>query len=302
MAEQTVVCVLGMHRSGTSVVTRLLNLLGVDLGPAESLMDPTRDNAHGYWEHQRIIDLNDDVLARLGGTWYEPPPIAPEVFAGPDFADLRRAARRLVAADFGASRLWGWKDPRVCLLLPFWQLIVPSARYVICVRNPADVARSMARAVDKVDRGLELWLRYTSDALTHTRGQPRLLLVYEDVMRDWHGELARLATFIGAGRRFEKATRAAQAEKLVDEKLWRNRTDLADSLDDPRIDFPAKALYLALLLVRRLQPGSEEALPHAALEGFAAAALASADQGAAVSRPPVDAASVGALRERETAG
>jgi hypothetical protein len=278
MAEQTVVCVLGMHRSGTSLVARLLNLLGVDLGPEESLMQPTQDNAVGYWEHQRIIDLNDDVLARLGGTWYDPPPIAPEVFAGPDFADLRRTARRLVAQDFGSSRLWGWKDPRSCLVLPFWQLVVPSARYVICLRNPADVARSMARAIDRVDSGLELWLRYTSDMLTHTRGHPRLLLFYEDVVRDWREELARLASFIGARKRLEKATREAKAEKLVDGKLWRNRTELADSLDDPRLDFPAKALYLALLLARRLQPGSEEALPHAALESFAAAALAGGER------------------------
>jgi hypothetical protein len=291
MADQTVVCVLGMHRSGTSLVARLLNLLGVDLGPEESLMKPTEDNAGGYWEHQRIIDLNDDVLARLGGTWYEPPPISPEVFAGPDFADLRRAARRLVANDFGSSRLWGWKDPRSCLVLPFWQLVLPSARYVVCLRNPADVARSMARAIDRVDSGLELWLRYTSDTLTHTRGHPRLLLFYEDVMRDWRGELARIASFVGASKRLEKATRAAKAEKLVDGKRWRNRTELADSLDDPRVDFSAKALYLTLLLVRRLQTGSEEVLPHAVLESFAAAALAGGES----DRPRLETA----LRERQ---
>jgi hypothetical protein len=273
MADQTVVCVLGMHRSGTSLVTRLLNLLGVDLGPEESLMQPTQDNAGGYWEHPRITNLNDDVLARLGGTWDVPPRISAEAFAGPEFADLRRTARRLVASEFAGSRLWGWKDPRTCLVLPFWQLVVPSARYVICLRNPSDVARSMARAIDKVDRGLELWLRYASDALTHTRGHRRLLVFHEDVMRDWRGELGRLASFIGAKRRLDAAIRLAKAEKLVDQKLWRNRTTLADSIDDPRVDFPAKALYLTLVLARRLEPGSGEALPHATLESFAAAAV-----------------------------
>jgi hypothetical protein len=276
MADQTVVCVLGMHRSGTSVVTRLLNLLGVDLGREESLMAPTPDNEGGYWEHERITNLNDDVLARLGGTWETPPPILPETLAGAEFADLRRTARRLVASEFAGSRLWGWKDPRTCLVLPFWQLVVPSARYVICLRNPADVARSMARAIDKVDRGLELWLRYTSDALTHTRGHERLLVFHEDVMRDWRGELGRLASLVGAKRRLERAIGVAEAEKLVDTKLWRNRTSLADSIDDPRVDFPAKSLYLALVLARRLEPGSDEALPHATLENFAAAAVSAA--------------------------
>src|SRR6476659_6240655 len=176
VAEQTAVCVLGMHRSGTSLVARLLNLLGVDLGPDTSLMPPTADNPSGYWEHQRIMDLNDDVLLRLGGTWYEPPQVSPSVFAGPDFADLRRTARRLISAEFGASRLWGWKDPRSCLVLPFWQLVVPISKYVVCVRNPADVTRSVSRAIGSVDRGLDLWLRYTTDALSFTRGQPRLLV------------------------------------------------------------------------------------------------------------------------------
>jgi len=273
VANQTVVCVLGMHRSGTSLVARLLNLLGVDLGPEESLMTPTGDNAGGYWEHQGITNLNDDILARLGGTWDAPPPLAPDVFAGPDFADLRRTARRLIASDFGESRLWGWKDPRTCLLLPFWQLVIPSTRYVVCLRNPADVARSVARAIGKVDRGLELWLRYTTDVLTFTRGHRRLLVFYEDVMADWKGELGRLATFVDAKKRLEGAARAAGKERVVDEALWRNRTGLADWIDDPRVDFPAKALYLVLQLSRRLEPGSGEALPHAALESFAAAAL-----------------------------
>jgi hypothetical protein len=143
---------------------------------------------------------------------------------------------------------------------------------VLCVRNPLDVARSLARS-DRVERGVELWLRYTKDSLAYTRGRPRLLLFYEDVIRDWRSELRRLATFIGAQKRLEAAMREVRKEKLVDDGLWHHRTEVADSLDDPRLPFPAKALYLSLVLARQAQPGSSETLPHGALESFADAAL-----------------------------
>jgi hypothetical protein len=159
------------------------------------------------------------------------------------------------------------------VVLPFWQLVVPSAHYILCLRNPLDVARSLARS-DGVDCGVALWLRYTRDSLEYTRGQPRLLIFYEDVLRDWRGELRRVAAFVGARNAVESASRAAMKEGIVDDQLWHHRSELADSLDDPRLTFPAKALYLSLVLSRRLQPGAAKTLPHGALESFAAAALA----------------------------
>ena len=64
-----VVCVLGMHRSGTSLLTRVLNLLGVGLGPEGHLMPADKFNPKGFWEHHGIVNLNDEILETLGGTW-----------------------------------------------------------------------------------------------------------------------------------------------------------------------------------------------------------------------------------------
>jgi len=59
--------VIGMHRSGTSVVARAMNLLGVSLGKPEHIMRAAEDNnAEGFWENQLITDLNDEILARIG--------------------------------------------------------------------------------------------------------------------------------------------------------------------------------------------------------------------------------------------
>ena len=75
VCNQDIVCILGMHRSGTSLLTRMLNLIGVYLGPEQLLMHPNFANPRGFWEHDEIVSLNDEILRRLGGIWAEPPDI-----------------------------------------------------------------------------------------------------------------------------------------------------------------------------------------------------------------------------------
>src|SRR5262245_57953734 len=61
-ARGCIICVLGMHRSGTSVAARLMNLLGIDLGVEEHLLGPQPDNPKGFWEYQPILALNEELL------------------------------------------------------------------------------------------------------------------------------------------------------------------------------------------------------------------------------------------------
>src|ERR1700726_3099667 len=72
--NQSVICVLGMHRSGTSVLTRVLNFLGVQLGSHAALtMEPVAYNPKGYWEHHELTSISDAIIKRHGGSWDEPP-------------------------------------------------------------------------------------------------------------------------------------------------------------------------------------------------------------------------------------
>src|SRR3954451_19723384 len=109
------VYVLGMHRSGTSAVTRVVNLLGVPIGRADRLMPVQADNPAGFWEHLALMEVNDAVLARLGGTWDAPPPAD----ATAELDDLRKTARQEFDATYDGDR-WVFKDPRVSLLVAFW--------------------------------------------------------------------------------------------------------------------------------------------------------------------------------------
>src|SRR5688572_4329633 len=125
-----VVCVLGMHRSGTSMLARIVNLLGVSLGPAAHLTGPNAANARGFWENFRMVDLSNRRLGRCGGSWDEPPAVPDRWEVSPELEPVRRAATQVSGQELSAAALWGWKDPRAGIRFPFWQQLVPAMQYV----------------------------------------------------------------------------------------------------------------------------------------------------------------------------
>jgi len=62
------IAVIGMHRSGTSMVTKALETLGVELG--QQLLMAANDNQKGFYEDKSIVDLNDRILEYAGMAWY----------------------------------------------------------------------------------------------------------------------------------------------------------------------------------------------------------------------------------------
>ncbi len=242
-----IICILGMHRSGTSLIAGLLNLLGVYLGPEEHIMRPAEDNPKGFWEHDLLTALNDEILARLGGSWHEPPIFPSGWESSPQLADLRQRARAILQEDFGTAELWGWKDPRTCLTLPFWQKLLPSLQYVICLRNPVDVARSLERRDDfSFEKGIGLWLNYVKSMLEHTSRQPRFFIFYEDVMDNWQRQVKRLVQFLGKPELTERAGVQKAIEEFIDEELQHSHTSMVQVVEEAKLAFPVKALYMAL--------------------------------------------------------
>ena len=247
MTEPRVVCVLGMHRAGTSAIARVLNLLGVDLGPADQLMPAVPSNPRGHWEQWAIVRLNEEILERFGGSWNRPPVLPDGWEAAPILEDMRFRARALVKSTFGDAPLWGWKDPRTCLTLPFWRRLLPPMRYVICLRNVVDVAHSLeTRDGMTLEEAARLWRTYTSAALAHTAGHARLVIFYEDLMADWGRQARRLAEFLEVPERLEQPEVLSRIEAEVDPTLRHHSTSLAEVLEDPKLPVDAKALYAAL--------------------------------------------------------
>ena len=255
------VCVLGFGRSGTSLTIRLLNLMGVDIGPVEDLVPPTEaENPRGYWEPAWMLEINDEILAKLGTDWWHPLLAEPGWEHGSEFEPLRERARGLLADKFGSVPLWGWKEPRTTLTLPFWRDLIPNARYVICMRSPTDAISSLQRRPEpnlSIRAWGDLWLEYTARALNETRGQSRLIIFYEDLLLYSSEEIARMASFLD----LEPTDISGIDSRLIqeiDHNLRHHSTSALELAVAWGIPPAARMLFLAVRAAESLRRGSAQ--------------------------------------------
>lgn len=255
------------------MIARVLNLLGVSLGDEVRLMGPKPDNLAGFWEHEAFVQINDEILARAGGSWHHPPQLEPGWESSPEFESLHHRARALVADEFAEVPLWGWKDPRNCLTAPFWRQVVGELRFVIVVRNPSDVATSLAaRNGFSDEKASILWTDYVLSSLLNSADQRRLFLFYDSLFEDIGGELQRLTEFVGIAAPAPDSEIYRGIRAAIQDELWHHRTSTLEALTDSRLDFQAKSLYLTLLatfdgLPRSLM--SDADIQHTIAEGYA---------------------------------
>ena len=201
MSRQALV-VLGMHRSGTSAVARVLSLLGATL--PRDLMPAREDNVTGYWESRRVVQFNNRLLRSIGLDWDRDTPLPVDWFAQLRGSDLHHEAQVLLQEEFAAARLLVLKDPRLCRLFPFWERVLAdegvAPGVLLIMRDPVEVAGSLAHrfedpglrpaSIPAPGRSLLLWLRCLLDAERHTRHLPRLALDYAALLSDWRTALA----------------------------------------------------------------------------------------------------------------
>lgn len=143
--QKKVVIVLGMHRSGTSMVTGLLNQLGVYMG--DDLLPADENNPLGYYEDAEFLGINKGILEHAGGSWQNPPP--PEkltTVSGKHRLKMEQAITRRKELP-----LWGFKDPRTCLTAHLWdgaikRLATRNIYYLNVIRNGSDVVSSLEKA------------------------------------------------------------------------------------------------------------------------------------------------------------
>lgn len=243
------ICVLGPHRSGTSLATRIIGLLGIDLGPEDRMLPVSpHDNPKGYWEQAAVPELNDRVLAALGGGPYDPPALPPGWEQRPELEPLADEARALVAECFGGRGRWCWKDPRTSLTLPFWRHAAGEFAYVVCLRNPVEAAASHSRRDAEAfppEKVLPVVLRYAASALRHTEGHRRTLLFYEDWFSDPDRQLEKIADFVLGGAERPTGWKVS-AREFFDESLRRNHVPEEKMTLDPAIPPEIRAFYAAL--------------------------------------------------------
>lgn len=189
--------VFGMHRSGTSALTRVLSLRGADL-PAH-LMSANHGNERGYWEPAPIVALNDEMLDYFGVAWDDPfasfqipePGLFPKTF--------QQRAARLLQDEYGESSLFILKDPRGTLLIGFWLGVLARAGIracpVVLARHFGEVAASLhARDKTNQESAALLYVAYGVEAALALQESQPTFLRYDQLLSDWRGVTDRIAT------------------------------------------------------------------------------------------------------------
>ncbi|MFD2498002.1 sulfotransferase family protein [Rhizorhabdus histidinilytica] len=220
------ILVLGMHRSGTSALTRLIGHLGAAL-PADAI-EAHADNARGYWESAAIVKAGDQLLRAARSSWFDPRPL--------DLSRLEPSALRsrkdrlweAVVAAFGDAPLIAIKDPRQCRFVPTVVETLAehgvASRAVLMLRNPDAIARSVARRDGTTPAYAQLlWLRHMIDAERATRGLQRAVIDYDAMLADWSDAVARLLPLTGAAMPEGRPRRRSALSRSVAASPWRGR-------------------------------------------------------------------------------
>ena len=201
--------VLGAHRSGTSLVANALHAMGVNLG--SRFIAPNEDNPKGFFEDEEIVQFNDRLLRSMNLSWDSFGFIWQEDFTARRFEPYHRAAVALVLKRFADSSVSSLKDPRFCILLPFWKRVICEAldaevSYVLGIREPEQCVRSQkARHIKDSDfhmlgrrnvQTLMLWWTYMCKVLSEVDPERLVIVDYTSLVDSPDVQFHRLATLL----------------------------------------------------------------------------------------------------------
>lgn len=256
--------ILGMHRSGTSLVAQACAAAGIGAGPSGDMLAAQADNPAGFYEHRDLVALNETLLHDCGGAWYLPPdaPITCSIEQGEALLD------RLAESEGSQFLL---KDPRLCITWPSWEPLLDTPTLLYVYRDALAVAYSLKRRNHfPLQLGLLLWEDYNRRALNALAGRGGMALSYDAILDAPQALEHCLEQLQASGFHCEPA----RAVDAVDPAL----RHLAGSADDPdRALLTPQQRHLEELCVARCdgrEPGEVEpmdALSRARLEDLASA-------------------------------
>ncbi|MBW4653258.1 MAG: sulfotransferase [Kaiparowitsia implicata GSE-PSE-MK54-09C] len=175
---QPAVIITGMHRSGTSFFSALLQSAGLDIG--RHLLEARPENPRGYFENVEFLAFHERLLeaqgiSKFGWTIQE------QIEVPIQFLDK---AHQLIQTNSSKTQPWGWKEPRTTLFLNFWESQLPTARFLFIYRKPWEVIDSLYRRGDGVflenpEFAIDVWTSYNRRLIKFCRQFPeKSLLVH----------------------------------------------------------------------------------------------------------------------------
>ncbi|KUK76222.1 MAG: Glycosyl transferase family 2, partial [candidate division WS6 bacterium 34_10] len=194
--DKTYIYIIGMHRSGTSLVANLLDKVGIYLGESDDLLPPNFDNRYGFYENKDFVEINDSVLKKFDLEW--------DSTEGPDFdKDIELTKEKEIANKFikgisSENNIVAFKDPRATLTLPFWEKIIEGDIKVLFVRrNPLEISDSLKKRNSfSRKKSLSIWENYIRQGLRNIKGLDTLFVNYDDILDNPFPNFVRILKFL----------------------------------------------------------------------------------------------------------
>lgn len=173
-----IIVILGMHRSGTSMIAGILNMLGIDMG--KELIGKHWSNPLGHFENKKFLELNEKILRKAGGVWNRPPE-EEQILA--QVGIFSEEIKNLIQSN--ESKFWGWKDPRTSLTIELFLPYLDNPYFLVCHRDASAIARSLKRRDNmRLEQGIKLTKIYNKRIERFFKmhnGLNRLDLFYEKI-------------------------------------------------------------------------------------------------------------------------
>ena len=190
--KQTCILILGMHRSGTSALTGVLNLLDVYLG--SDLMEGNSANQKGYFENNHFYQVNEKLLSMIDSSWDDVFFNDEKIKSIEKFDDLKSVIQK----EFEFANIFAIKDPRLIYLFPIYKKVLESLqidiKIILPYRNPVEVANSLNRrdSMSK-EKGLLLWAYHFLLAEKHSRGYDRVFISFDELIQNTDSAIEKIS-------------------------------------------------------------------------------------------------------------
>ena len=238
---KTVYFILGVHRSGTSALAGVLNILGLDLG--SDLMPATEMNPKGYFENMLTYKINEKILSENNSSW-ESCHFNIDNISKEKRKSYKNEIKKFIDEEFRYTKKFVIKDPRICLLFPIWELacldLGIEIKIILPYRNPIEVANSLKKRNSfSIGKSLILWSHHFLSAEYFSRKYERVFLSFDKLLNDTEKAVEILCSFVEL-----KSKKINLINEFLDKKNKHNNIAIENFTNDT----PAFLQNLILLL------------------------------------------------------
>ena len=222
---KTIYFVLGMHRSGTSALSGVLNIMGLDFGT--NLMQGDSNNPKGYYENNFVYGLNENILKEAQSSWDDYNFDINKISTEKKEFYINNIIE-LVNDEFKYSEKFVVKDPRICILFPLWEEACLrqeiEIKVILPYRNPIEVAQSLKNRNNfSHEKSLLIWSKHFFNAEYLSRKYSRIFVFFEDLIK----EQATTAKIISDFTNFEiKEITKNEIVQFLDKNIKHNNISL----------------------------------------------------------------------------